>query len=177
MTRHLHHLATRLQDSLLRAGWPTPPHLAVMRDAWASLYRWHVSGEHVYRIRSDVRTPAIAAYLDLATAPVARAGVCYVLDRDQWVVIARHDAMEPIVLRAPDRVRAYDAPMLTYATELDGGSLASGTVNLRTAPTPAHLRIPAGTSLGESGVRQLGGADISEEMLRIARILPWYYAP
>jgi hypothetical protein len=177
MTKHLHQLATRLQRSLLAAGWPTPPHLAVMRDAWASLYRWHESGEHVYRLRTDVRAAPLLADLPLATAPVVRPGVCYVLDRDQWLIIARHDARQPVIVRAPDYIRAYSEPMLTYATELADGVLAGGTINLRDTPTLHTLRIPSGTVIGELGTRRLEAEELGDEMLRLARCLPYYYAP
>lgn len=174
MTKHLHQLAARLQRQMLGAG-PSAP--AVIRDAWASLYRWHEAGEHVYRLRTDVRAPALPPDLALATAPVVRPAVCYVLDRDQWLILARHQAREPVIVQAPDHVRAYSEPMLTYATELADGVLSSGTVNLRDTPTPRTLRIPAGTVLGELGTRRLEAEEMGDEMLRLARCLPYYYAP
>jgi hypothetical protein len=44
----------------------------VLRDAWASLYRWHEEGEHVYRIRTEAR--ALDAQLNLVTAEVMYEG-------------------------------------------------------------------------------------------------------
>ena len=178
MTKHLHRLATGLQRSLLEAPWPLPDSVTVVRDAWASLYRWHESGEHVYRIRSDVQIPPIPADLVLATAPTARPAVCYVLDRDRWIVIARHGAEEPIRIRAPERVVAFRRPTLTYCAETETGGLASGLINLIDQPTPAHLHLYAGNVTRSDGtVHQLAASQISTEGLLLVRALPWYYSP
>jgi hypothetical protein len=190
MTKHLHLLAAKLQRNLLAMADPRDA-APIVRDAWASLYRWHEAGEHMYRIRSDVTVPTMDPDLDLATAPVARAGVCYVIDRDQWLVISRHDEMQPVVIRAPNLVRAYDAPMLTYCTSIrvprleragvvitDSDVMCSGTINLSDTPTPRTLRMPPGTTLGSDGIwRLLTADDIAPEMVRLAKVLPWYYAP
>lgn len=176
MTKHIYRLATRLQQTLLGAPWPPPPEIRVMVDAWASLQAWHAAGEHVYRIRRDVRMPPIAPDLDLAAAPTVRPAVCYVLDTDQWLIVARHRAHEPIPIRAPERIIGYPAPVLTYCTEVEHGRLASGYVNLTDIPVVSRLRLGAGTSIGLAGATALDGHDISEEMLRLARCLPYYYA-
>lgn len=175
MTKRLHTLATRLQQRLLGAAWPPIPADRVLVDAWASLVAWHQGGELVYRVRSDVRTPAIPPDLALAIAPVVRHGVCYVLDRSEWIIVARHDADAMIPIRAPERVIGYPAPVLTYCTELAGGQLSSGYVNLRDQPTPRHLRIYPGASQTELGPRPLGAEELGEEMIRLARVLPLYY--
>jgi hypothetical protein len=190
MTKQLHLLARKLQAKLVSLDDQRDA-LPVERDAWATLYRWHIAGEHVYRIRSDVPVPIMRPDLDLATAPVARAGVCYVIDRDQWMVIARHAAQEPIVVQAPDLVRAYSEPMLSYCSSIrvprlersgvvlrDVAVMVSGVLNLRDMPTPASLKMPPGTSLGADGVwRLLTAEDIAPEMVRLAKVLPWYYQP
>jgi hypothetical protein len=46
----LDELAAKMQARLLQQGAPASME-AVLRDARASLYRWHEAGEHVYRIR------------------------------------------------------------------------------------------------------------------------------
>lgn len=176
MTKRLHQIARGLQDTLLGAAWPPDDSTRAAREAWASLYRWHVAGEHVYRARTDVRTPPIDPGMPLATAPIARPAVCYVIDTDQWIVIARHGPGEPVVIKHPDRVYAEIAATITWATEYDRG-VASGGINLRDQPTPADLRVAAGTVAPTRGQRPLGGSDIAPEMLRLVRVLPLFYAP
>jgi hypothetical protein len=175
MTKDLHLLATRLQRQMLEAAWPPGPATRVYVDAYLTLVRWHWAGEHVYRVR-DGRSPAIDPGLALATAPVVREAVVYVLDREDWVAIARHPARHPITV-GPGKMLGYPAPVLTYCTEVAGGTLAAGYVNLTDQPTPRHLHMLTGTSLTELGPRPLGNEEIGEEMLRLARVLPYYYAP
>lgn len=176
LTKHLHVLARGLQDRLLQAAWPPDDTTRAEREAWASLYRWHLSGAHVYRVRTDVRTPPIAPDLQLATAPTVRPAVCYVIDRDQWIVIARHGPGEPVVIHSPDRVYAEKAPTLTWATEYDRG-ISSGRINLRDQPTAADLHVSAGTVRTSTGSRPLDGSQIAPEMLRLVRVLPLFFAP
>lgn len=175
MTKHIHQIARGLQETLLGAAWPPDESTRAAREAWASLYRWHQAGEHVYRVRTDVRTPAIAPDLPLATAPTVRPAVCYVLDTDQWIIIARHGPGEPVVIREPERVYAERAATLTWATEYERG-LASGRINLREQPTPADLRVGAGTVATARGHRDLDARDIAPDMLRLVRVLPLFYA-
>jgi len=175
MTKRIHQIARGLQAQLLQAGWPPEESTRAAREAWASLYRWHQAGEHVYRVRTDVRTPPIAPDLQLSTAPTVRPAVCYVLDSDQWIVIARHGPGEPVVIHNPDRVYAEKSPTLTWATEYERG-LASGRINLRDQPAPADLRIGAGSVTTTRGRRPLDAGDIAPEMLRLVRILPLFYA-
>ncbi len=47
MTKKLHNLAHEIQRRLLSGGAARTME-PVLRDAWASLYRWHEEGEHVY---------------------------------------------------------------------------------------------------------------------------------
>jgi hypothetical protein len=175
MTKHLHTIATRLQQRLLGAGWPPSSADRVLVDAWAALLGWHHGGETIYRVRSDVRTPPVPPGLPLATAPVVRAGVCYVLDRSDWIIVARHEAHAVLPIRAHERSISYPAPVLVYATELSAGHLASGYVNLVDQPTPRHLRIYPGQAKTELGPRPIGAEELGEEMLRLARVLPLYY--
>jgi hypothetical protein len=59
----------------------------MLRDAWASLYRWHVTGEMIRTI--DDAAPEIPDYLELTTAPVRSADVAYQLGDEQLIVVAR----------------------------------------------------------------------------------------
>jgi hypothetical protein len=57
----------------------------MLRDAWASLYRWHVAGEVIRRINGNA--PETPDDLELDTAPVRSAGVAYQLgDRSPTVI-------------------------------------------------------------------------------------------
>lgn len=171
MTKHIHKLAQQLQP-MMAAGDPAP----VVRDAWASLVRWHQAGERVHRLTPhDVEAARSGLPLDLplASAPIRAAGLLYVIERRLWLVVARHAAREPYPVRAGVS-RAYAEPMLTYATEVNGG-LASGAINLRDSPTPAQLRIYPGTSLGEHGARAMDRDEISTEIVRLAQCLPHFY--
>jgi hypothetical protein len=64
MTKKLHKLAPEIQRRLLSGGAPRTME-PVLRDAWASLYRWHEEGEHVYRIRKDARALDVQLNLEL----------------------------------------------------------------------------------------------------------------
>jgi hypothetical protein len=66
----------------------------MLRDAWTTLYRWHIAGEMIRTI--DEAAPEIPDDLELATAPVRSAGVAYQLGNEQWIVVARQTAEEPI---------------------------------------------------------------------------------
>lgn len=151
--------------------------LPVQRDAWACLVRWHDAGEPIHRLTSDdVERARSGLPLDtpLATAPIRAKGMLYIVDRDEWMLVARHEALEPYQ-SAPDcPPRAYTEPMLTYAT-MFGDGLASGTINLRDAPTPAALRIYPGTSHGKLGAITLDREQIAPEMIRLAKCLPHFY--
>ena len=168
MTNKLHKLAPEIQRRLLSGGAPRTME-PVLRDAWASLYRWHEEGEHVYRIRTEAR--ALDAQLNLVTAEVMYEGCCYELPgRSDWIVIARHKAREPIVIHAPQAVFAFPEPMLTYCTEITQG-LASGTINLVEAPNYGSIYLPG----GKSGARWLHQDEIAEEERRLRVALPHFF--
>jgi len=175
MTKHLHTLAASVQDQLLRGPWPVTQSQRGLIDTWASLVRWHQSGEHVYRIRPGERSPAIDPDLLLATAPVVRDGQCYQLEREQWIVVARHAKAAPVVV-SPDRAMAYPADVLTYAAPVSGGTLASGYINLADMPTPRHLKLIPGISVAELWARRLESEEIAEEALMLVRVMPFFYS-
>jgi hypothetical protein len=108
------------------------------------------------------------AQLNLVTAEVLYEGCCYELPgRSDWIVIARHQASQPIVIHAPEAVFAFPEPMLTYCTEITQG-LASGTINLVEAPNYGSIYLPA----GKPGDRWLHQDEIAkqEQRLRIAML-------
>ncbi|HWN09738.1 MAG TPA: hypothetical protein VNO50_10805 [Pyrinomonadaceae bacterium] len=175
MTKQLHKLAWAVQDKLLRGPWPVQPEQRVLVDAWAALCAWHESGEHIYRMRDDARSPAIPPDLPLGDAPIQRNGQCYVIGRDQWIILARHQANVPIRVHAPDRVLGYAQPVLCYATDLRGG-LASGYFNLLDQPTPSRLHLRPGTAISELWTRNLEAEEISEEGILLVKTIPLFYA-
>jgi hypothetical protein len=80
----------------------------------------------------DDNAPEIPDDLELATAPVRSAGVAYQLGDEQWIVVARHAAEEPIKIYG-DKVYAFLEPMITYCTDLPN-ILATGCRNLLDSP-------------------------------------------
>ena len=173
MTQRLPKLAHEVQRRLLSGGAPRTME-PVLRDAWASLFRWHEAGEHVYRIQ-EIK-PDLPPELDLANAPVIHESSCYELPggKDR-IVLARHQASQPIVIHAPEAVYAYPDPLLTYCTELAGGALASGVLNLVESPRYRDLYLPAGKSSGKSGERWLHQDEIAEEERRLRLAFPFFF--
>lgn len=172
MTKQLHKLARELQARLLTGGGPSGVERAVL-DGWASLYRWHESGERVWRIEEDDEPPALPDDLPLATAPLFAPAVCYHgPDRAEWIVVARHAAEEPIPTGEGLAPFAYPDPVITYAA-LIGKTLASGFVNLADQPTPSALYLMA----GKSAERWLDDDDIAPEETRLRRALRYWYRP
>jgi len=176
MTKHLNKLAWTVQEQLLRGPWPPPPDGRVLVDAWAALVAWHESGDHIYRIRGGERSPPIDANLPLASAPIRRDGQCFVIGRDKWIILGRHQANALIRVQAPEKLIGYKQPILCYATLLHSGGLSSGYFNLVDQPTPSQLHLRAGIALSSIGARQLDGEEISEEGLLLVQVLPFFYA-
>lgn len=189
MTRDLYRHAERLQRLLQQVaqgrgpdGLKDAPRIAL--DAWATLYRWHEGGERVWRISpavaDEMADVVLPPDLPLATAPVRAEAVAYQLpERGQWLVLARH-APAPAVVVVYGEIRwAYAQPVLTYCTELEDGTLASGGYSLTECPTAGSLpdRLRAGTSLGLQGARRLGEAETTEEEARLALALVHHYLP
>lgn len=176
MTKQLFRLATDMQARLLAAGgpWCGEEMPAVLRDAWASLYRWHKAGDRVWRMPPDDEPPALAADLALATAAVYAPGCCYSGPTPrEWIVVARHAAREPIILHAPQAVWAFPEAMITYVTTLGSGALAAGCLNLGETPTWSAVYLPA----GRSGSRWLHQDDIALEESRLFRAMQYWYRP
>lgn len=154
MTKHLYRHSTRLQEQLLGAAllhgpeWPrhTP---RIYLDAWASLWRWHLAGEHVIRLTEEMEQDLLARPLPpdlpLATAPLQHEALAIQLpDPGQWIVIARHPAKQPIQVQG-DVAWVELSPMLTYcASGSSRDALHSGYHNLRDQPTPAALQLAPG---------------------------------
>lgn len=171
MTKHLHKLAHDLQARLLSGGGPDRHMHPVLRDGWASLYRWHESGERVWRIE-DAKPPELADDLPLATANIYAPGVAYQMpDRAAWIVVARHTVEEPIQV-SPDQSYAFPEAMLTYVTQVDTG-IAAGCINLEEAPTWRDLYLAP----GNSGARALTQDDIAVEETRFLLALRYLYRP
>jgi hypothetical protein len=102
--------------------------------------------------------------LDLVRAPVHYEACGYELPgRKAWIVVARHQPSQTIVLRAPEAVFAYPEPMLSYCTNLPNAALASGVINLVESPRYGDLYLPA----GKSGERWLHQDEIAKEEQRL----------
>lgn len=187
MKQDIYSLAERLQTALMRTADEHPPALwakhapRVQLDAWATLYRWHNSGEHVWSISAamaDETEDMVLPYdLQLATARVRGEAVAYQLpERSEWIVLARH-APAPCEVQVRDGVAwAYAQPVLTYCTLLHGGALAAGYYSLADQPTPDRMVLRPGITLGQS-VRALTEASLPEEEYRIALALIHHYMP
>jgi len=176
MRKHIYRLANDLQHRLLEVGNPLDRAPRVILDAWASLWRWHDTGERTWRITSEHEDALMAnplpSDLPLATAKRRGPAVAYQLpDRRQWIVLAYHDGKrEPITVLGPEIGWSYSQPILTFATMIDD-ALASGYYNLTDQPTPADLHLRPGTSLRGA----LTAADIVEEDYRVAIAITDYY--
>ena len=169
MTEQLYRLSRVVQRQLLDGPWP--PSKRVLVDAWASFFRWHECGEHVFRVRD--RSPAIAHDLPLSSAPVRREAQCYMLE-GEWIVLSRIPALHPIPVHG-ERVLSFRQPLLTYCTETESSGMASGYFNLIDQPTPRELQLMPGTSIAELWSRNLDHEEISTEALRIVRTLPFFF--
>lgn len=186
MKQAIYSLAERLQTELLQTadrhpdGWVKHTH-RVQLDAWATLSRWHNSGERVWRISQamaeETEDMVLPSDLDLATARVRGEAVAYQLpERSEWILLARH-APAPCDVQVRGNVAwAYAHPVLTYCTLLPDGALAAGYFSLSDQPTPNRLVLHAGITLGQS-VRSLTEASIVEEEYRIALALIHHYMP
>lgn len=171
MTKLLHRLSRAAQGNLLSGPWP--PEVRALVDTWVALYRWHEAGEHIYRLREGERTPAIAPDLPLATAALRRLGQCYVLEREDWIIIARQAAGEPVPVKG-ERVLSFRQPILVYCTGI-GDGLASGYFSLTDQPTPRELKLLPGIATAELWTRKMEAEEIGIEGVRLARTLPLFY--
>lgn len=148
-TKRLYMIATRLQNLILQAG-SIEGSPRVFIDGWASLYRWTINHERVWRISEEqadrLLDAPLPANLLLATAPTRGEACCYILpDRRSWILVARHvPAPSEIVVRSDVRW-AYAQPVVTYLSEDDSGGIETGYVNLTDQPTPADLILIPGT--------------------------------
>lgn len=148
-------------------------------DAWATLLRWNLSGGQVVRIGEEEENALLShclpADLNLQAARVKYEAMAYQLpDRKEWIVIARHaPAPSEIVVYGALRW-AFNQPLISYVTELEDGTLASGFVNLLDQGTPSQINLIPGTSLGR-GRRALNEAEISTEDYRFALALTKFY--
>mgnify|MGYP001544924960 FL=1 len=140
MTRDLYALSARLQEQILQASSSLPAATwaravpRVLLDSWASLVRWHESGERVRRIGAAAAAKmgdmVLPGDLPLATAPVHAEAVCYQLpDRTEWIVLARHAPAPREVVVHGDVRWSYAQPVLTYCTDVEG-RLAAGYYSL-----------------------------------------------
>lgn len=177
MNRTIYALAESLQRKLGAISLNDAPR--VMIDAWASLYRWHVTGERVWRISDEqadrLMDEPLPPALNLATAPVRGEAVAYQLpDRSEWIVLARHAPAPCLVVVHGDCRWSYAQPVLTYCTELPDGSLASGYFSLADMPTPSVLELRPGMTM-LSG--PLTAAEIAEEDYRVSLAIAQHYRP
>ena len=171
MKKHLYQLATQLQEGLrgaAQAGKPIGQVPRALLDAWATLYRWSRSGEPIVRLTDESEEAMLErplqATLPLARAPLAtEALACQLPSRSDWIVIARH-APAPCWVQVWEQIGwEYAQPVLTYSGLLDGVTL-SGYLSLEDMPTPADLRLQAGTLLRADGASTpLGEADVLPE--------------
>jgi len=102
--------------------------------------------------------------------------MCYVGpdDRSQWIIIARHGALDQIPVQNPDHVYAYDAPAITYAT-VHGTSLASGAINLTECPTWRDIWIAPGALIRRASAIALSDEQRDADERRLMIALRRYY--
>ncbi len=159
MTKHLYSLSARLQEQLLGAAMLYPqdewarhaPRVQI--DAWATLWRWHVTGEQIVRLTDEAEGAILARPLPvdllLSTAPLRHESLALQLpDRSEWIVIARHAPAPAVIPVYGPHTWAYAQPLLTYVASSPRGTpegIASGYVNLIDQPTPRDLRLIPGT--------------------------------
>jgi hypothetical protein len=182
VTKHLYRHATSLQEQLLGAAllypadqWPLHAP-RVQLDAWATLWRWHTSGEPMTRMTNEAESAMLSRPLpgDLRLASVAlqTEALAVQLPPRDWIVIARHPAKAIITVHGSHSY-CYEQPLLTYMASSAVGSAhgyRSGYVSLIDQATVADLQLYAGTLTDSATERQidLGAADAAEDEYTLA---------
>lgn len=176
MTKHLHRIHAALGKQLLERGLPLrPPLPPAARDGFAALAKWIEYGECIHRLTSEQAIEArrgLPPDLRLAQDECRGAVAYQLLDREQWIVLARVPARDPVAIQTAVAF-AYPEPMLVYITALE--EWATGCINLRDAPTPDKLRITPGQLYRELYSQPLEREDIQPEVRRLAMVLPHFY--
>lgn len=177
MTKSLYRHASSLQDQLLGAAllypadqWPLHAP-RVQLDAWATLWRWHTSGEPMTRMTNEAESAMLShplpSDLRLASVALQAEALAVQLPPRDWIVIARHPAGAIIPVHGSHSY-GYAQPVLTYMASSAIGSAhgyRSGYVSLTDQPTVADLQLYAGTLTDSATERQihLGTADAAED--------------
>lgn len=178
MTHRALQISAQLHAALsenIREGRIVPPLNPVARDGIAALSCWQQAGRPVERLRpEDIRL--IPADLRLDVAPIARAGVGYILlDRRDWIIIGRVDRRQEIMI-AGGIGYAYPDSMLVYlGWRGERRSIFAGCVNLRDTPTVAGLRLSPGRNFGEIGSSPIQQDDADEDLLCVGMCLPRFF--
>lgn len=177
MTKHLQRMQAAFRDTLLERGTPLQKPLPpTARDGYAALWTWEQCGYPIHRLTAQDLVAARAGLppdLRLATAATRGPALAYQLpERDQWIVLARIVARDPIEV-SPDARYAYSETMLCYVTEI--GDWAIGCINLDKSPTVSTLQIAPGKMYRELYSQPLDRDDIKQEVMRIAMALPHFY--
>lgn len=177
MTRHLLRIQAALREQLLARGLPLQrPLPPAARDGYAALWQWDQSGRQIHRLTPE---QAAAARRGLPEdtrldKDECRGAVAYqLLERDQWFVLARIEAREPVTLKDAVAI-GYSEPMLVYITEAES-AWATGCINLRDCPTPGRLEIAPGKFYRELYSQPLEREDLRAELIRLAMVLPHFY--
>lgn len=175
------HLLDHAVGSLRALDWPPPnpgqPPTRTWIDMVLTLRTWIAGGCPMETVAADHRSPALAADLPLATAPLHREACCYVIGA-QMVYLTRHPA-GAVVDVAPDRQLKLSprGAILTYLTTRGPGHpVGAGYISLADQPTPRHLRLLPGKTLSEIYLAPLSEADLAEDGLALARVIPLHYA-
>lgn len=176
MLSHIYEIANRLQRSLLEAeSIPTAPRVAL--DGWASLQAWNQAGQQRWPISPEqadrLLDEPLPVDLALATASTRGPAVCYVLPDGAWIVLARHEKNQFIPVFG-EVGWGYSGPVLTYCTELEDRSVASGYINLLDQPTPAHLKLYPGTATKAGPLTEV---QITEEDYRLSLAIAQHFRP
>lgn len=175
----LYQLATSVQAQLLDGGGEIMDQPRILLDTWASLTRWNLEGEHLQQLtEADVSAARrLRPDPDFALAtPVDPRAVAYQLPlpATPWIVLARHDAGEEIVIHS-DRRFAFRQPILSYCVRV-GTGLGAGYISLVDQPTLAALNLQPGSKLTIGGPGKLAQADIREEAIALAITIPFFYS-
>jgi|GEM_PF-4843953 len=176
MTKHLHRIHAALGKQILERGVPLrPPLPPAARDGYAVIAKWIEYGESMHRLTPEQAVSArrgLPPDLQLARDECRGAVAYQLLERDQWIVLARVPARDPVSLQ-PAVAFAYADPVLVYITALE--DWATGCINLRESPTPGKLHIAPGKMYRELYATPLEREDIAPEITRLAMVLPHFY--
>jgi len=173
MTKHLIMIGNDIRARLLAGG--APQHMEpVLRDAWASLFRWHQAGGNVYRLREVRECPQ-----DLAINGKPRNRSCCVQlpNRTEWIVLARHEPGEVIGLNPGTDPWAYPDTTLTWCCDLDGRGLESGAINIDRYTRWREVWLMPGETVDleqHAAPRALHSDDLAGAERRLALALPYW---